>query len=44
MNQDVRGNIKLFLKEVDKMNGGKEENCSRIRGKTGKMALGEEDM
>ena len=31
MNQDVNGNIKLFWKKVAKENGGKMENCNKIK-------------
>ena len=36
MNQNVKGNRKLFWKKVSKANGGKMENCSGIKdGKRG---------
>ena len=30
MNQNIKKNRKLFLKEITKVNGGKVESCSRI--------------
>ena len=41
MNQDVKGNKKLFWKEVGKANKGKVENCSRIKDGNGRLALEE---
>ena len=32
MNQDLNGNTKLLCKEMSKVNGGKEESCSRMKG------------
>ena len=40
MDQDVRGNRKLFWKEVIKLNGGKGESCNIIEG-NGRLALEE---
>ena len=41
MNQDVNGNRKLFLQEVSKVNGGKMENCSKIKDGNGTLVLEE---
>ena len=35
MSQDVNGNRKLFWKEVNKVNRGKEENSNRIKMEMG---------
>ena len=40
MNQGVSGNMKLFRKEVNKMNRCKVENYSRTEDRNGRMALG----
>ena len=40
MNQDVNGNRKLFLNEVNKENGGKVEKGSRIKDGNGRLAQG----
>ena len=44
MNQYVNGNRKLFWKEVSKANGGKVENCSRIKNVNRMLVLGEEEL
>ena len=36
MNQDIDGNKKLFWKVGSKVNGGKEESCSRIKDDNGR--------
>ena len=41
MNQDVKGNRKLFWKEVSKANRGKVEICSTIKDRNGRVALEE---
>ena len=41
MNEDVNENRKLFWKEVSNANGGKVENCSRIKDRNGRLALEE---
>ena len=41
MNEDVNGNKKLFRKEVSKTNGGKVENCKRIKDGKRKLVLEE---
>ena len=43
MNQNVKGNRKLFCKKVSKGNGGKE-SCSRIKDGYGKLAQGEAEI
>ena len=43
-NQDVYGNRKLFWKEVSKVNGGKVENCSRVKDGKGRLTLGEDEV
>ena len=37
--QGVKGNRKLFWKKVSKANGGKVENCSRVKNENGRLAL-----
>ena len=37
MNQDLNGNMKLFWKEMNKANGGKEESCTRIKDGNGRL-------
>ena len=44
MNYDANGIVKFFLKEVGNVNGGKVANCIRIKEKSGKLAVGEEDV
>ena len=44
MNQDVNGNRKLFCKEVSKVNGGKVENCNRIKDGNGRLTLEEAEV
>ena len=39
INQDLNGNMKLFWKEVSKVNGGKVESWSRIMGGNGRLAF-----
>ena len=41
MNQDVNGNIKLFLKEVSKADERKAECCKRIKYENERLALEE---
>ena len=41
MNKDVIGNTKLFWKEISNENGGKVENCSRIKDGNGRLVLEE---
>ena len=36
-NQDGKGNMKLFWKEVSKANRGKVDNSSRIKDENGKL-------
>ena len=38
------GNKKLFRKEMSNMKGGKMENCSRIKGRTGRPVMKEDDV
>ena len=42
--QDVNGNRKLFCKEVSKVNGGKVENCNRIKDGNGRLTLEEAEV
>ena len=42
MNEGVKGNRKLFGKEVSNAKGGKVESCSRIKYGNGRLAQ-EED-
>ena len=44
MNQDVDGYMKLLWKEVSKLNGGKMENCSRIKAGNRRAALREDEV
>ena len=39
MNQDVNGKRKLFWKEVNKVNGGKAESCSKAKDGNGRLPL-----
>ena len=41
INQDVDRNRKLFWKEVSRTNGGKVENYSRIKDRSGRLTLEE---
>ena len=45
INQDADGNkkLKVFRKEVSKVNGEQVESCSRIKDGNGWMALGEDE-
>ena len=43
MNQDIDGNKELFWNEVNKVNGRKEENYSRIKDCDGRLALEEDE-
>ena len=43
VNEDVNGNRKLFLKEVNNVKGGKVEGCSRIKHVNCKLAQGEDE-
>ena len=44
MSQDVYGNRKLYWKELSKLNGGKVESCSRIKGRNWRLALREDEV
>ena len=44
MNRDVNRNRKLFRKEMSKMNGEKEESCSRINDGNKRLTLGEDEV
>ena len=44
MNQDVNENRKRLWKEVSKANGGKVENCNRIKYRNGRLALGYDEV
>ena len=37
MNQEVNGNRKLFWEKVSKVNGGKVENCRKIKDGNGRL-------
>ena len=39
INQDLNGNMKLFWKEVSKVNGGKVESWSRVMDGNGRLAF-----
>ena len=40
MNEDVKGNRKLFWKEVSNAKGGKVESCSRIKDGNERLVQG----
>ena len=44
MNKDVKGNRKLFWKEVGNAKEEKVERCSRIKGGNGRLARGENEV
>ena len=44
MNQDVDRNKKLFWKEVGKVGCGKGEDCSRIKARTRRLVVREDDV
>ena len=44
MNQDVKGNWKLFWKNVSKANGGNVENSNRIKEGYGRLVLEEAEV